>query len=139
MLAHFYFENNFGIIRNNSLSKLEKKPNIFHIIDQIKVWDYRCESSVAIFEWKEIESLPQTQFYNPYIFATQCHKPLIFKTFNSLILSLKCQRFTIAGCENIGIINYILRQIFNSFTLTLTRKKSRNQKISFSTLTISTC
>ena len=42
----------------------------------------------------------------PYIFATQCRRPLIFQFMNSVranSLSLKCQSFTPSGYKDIGI------------------------------------
>ena len=44
----------------------------------------------------------------PYIFATQCRRPFIFQTMNSVrskSLSLEYQRFTPAGCKDMGIIS----------------------------------
>ena len=55
---------------------------------------------------KGIEFLSQTLFSNLYIFATQCRRPLIFQTMNSVRpnnLSLKYQRFTSSDCKDIGI------------------------------------
>ena len=56
---------------------------------------------------KGMESLPQTLiFYNLFIFATQCSRPLIFQTINSARaynLSLKYLRFTPSGSIDIGI------------------------------------
>ena len=46
------------------------------------------------------------QFSNPFIFATQCRRPLIFQARNSVILnnqSLKYQRFTPLGPKDIRI------------------------------------
>ena len=45
-------------------------------------------------------------FSNLYIFATQCRRPLIFQTMNSVKpknLSLKYQRFASSDCKDIGI------------------------------------
>ena len=45
-------------------------------------------------------------FSNPYIFATQCRRPQIFQTMNSVRsnnISLKYQSFTLSGCIYIGI------------------------------------
>ena len=53
---------------------------------------------------KEIKSLPQ--FYNPYIFETQCRRPYIFQAMNSVgsnNLSFKYQRFTPLGCKDIEV------------------------------------
>ena len=47
-------------------------------------------------------------FSNPYIIATQCGRPLIFQTMNSVISnSLEYKRFnTSSGCLDIGIRKY---------------------------------
>ena len=45
-------------------------------------------------------------FSNPYIFATQCRRPLIFQTMNHVRpnnISLKHQRFTPLGCKDVEI------------------------------------
>ena len=46
------------------------------------------------------------QFSKPYISATQCRRPLKFQTMNSVrsnCISMKYQRFTLSGCEDIDI------------------------------------
>ena len=41
----------------------------------------------------------KVKFSNPYIFANQCRRPLIFQTMNSV----KYKRFSLSGWKNIGI------------------------------------
>jgi len=55
---------------------------------------------------KELSFCRKLLFSDPNISATQCHGPWIFQTINSVRwnnLSLKYQRFTRSGCEDIGI------------------------------------
>jgi len=50
--------------------------------------------------------LPQNLIFQFYIFATRCHKPLIFQTMNSVksnSLNLKYRRFAPSGCKDIEI------------------------------------
>ena len=50
--------------------------------------------------------MPQTLTVSPYILATQCRRPLIFQTMNSVrlnSLSLKYNWFTPSGCKDIEI------------------------------------
>ena len=51
---------------------------------------------------KELSFCHKLWFSNPFVFATQCNRPNIFKTMNSVRLnsiSLEYQRFTPSGCE----------------------------------------
>ena len=55
---------------------------------------------------KEMSLCHKLRCFNPYIFATQCRRPLTFQTMNSVRLnnlSLKYQRCTPSGCKDIGI------------------------------------
>ena len=55
---------------------------------------------------EELSLCNKLWFSNPYIFSTQCCRPLIFQTMNYVRLSnpsLKYQRFTPTGCRDIGI------------------------------------
>ncbi len=61
---------------------------------------------VCLLYRKGIESLSQTMIFLSYIFATQCRRPKIFQTMNSVRwknLSLKYQRFTPFVGKNIDI------------------------------------
>ena len=77
-----------------------KSPDNLSLNSWIKVW--------TKFNYKGIESLSQTLISNPYIFATQCRRPIyIFQTMNSVgsnDLSFKYQRLALSGC----IIDLIL-------------------------------
>ena len=56
---------------------------------------------------KEMSFFNKFLFFNAYILATQCRKPLIFQTINSVrsnCLSLKYQRFAPSGRQDIEII-----------------------------------
>ena len=58
---------------------------------------------------KELSLCHKLRFCNPYIFATQCRRPLIFQTMHSVrsnSLSLKYQGFSPSGCQYIGIRKY---------------------------------
>ena len=55
---------------------------------------------------KELSFCNKLWFSNFNIVATQCRRPLIFQTMNSVRLSnvsLKYQRFTSSGCKDIGV------------------------------------
>ena len=52
--------------------------------------------------YKIIYFLTNLWFYNPDIFGTQCSRPLLFQTLIYLS-SLKYQRFSPSGCQDIGI------------------------------------
>ena len=55
---------------------------------------------------KELSFCHELYFSNLYIFATQCRRPLIFQTMNSVKpknLSLKYHSFTSSDCKDIGI------------------------------------
>ena len=55
---------------------------------------------------KELSLCHKLKFSNPNIFATQCRRPYIFQTMNSVRLnnvSLKYQRPSPSGCKDIGI------------------------------------
>ena len=57
------------------------------------------------FSWKELSFCHKLWFSNFNIVATQCGRPLIFQTMNSVRsnnVSLKYQRFTSSGCKDIG-------------------------------------
>ena len=60
-----------------------------------------------MFVLKGIESLPQILvFLFSFFCETQCHRPKIFQTMNSMRsnnISLKYQRFTTSGCKDLGI------------------------------------
>ena len=69
---------------------------------------------------KGIEFLPQCKlwFSNFNIVATQCRRPLRFKTMNavrSYNVSLKYQRSTSSGCKDIGItkIEFVTKTQFH--------------------------
>ena len=51
---------------------------------------------------KKLSSYQKFRFFNPYIFASQCHRTLIFQT-RSKNLSLKFKSFIPSGCKDIGI------------------------------------
>ena len=66
--------------------------------------------SSLFFQYDETIILDKGFFFtlisNPYIIATQCWRSYIFQSINyvnSINLSLKYQRFTPLGCEDIGI------------------------------------
>ena len=66
-------------------------------------------------------------FSIPYIFATQCCRPWIFQTINSVRsnnLSLKYQRFRPPGCRDIGFRNFEFVAKLNFF-------RFRNQILRF--------
>ena len=55
---------------------------------------------------KELSFCHKLWFHNPYTFSTLCRRPSTFQTMKSVRsnnLSLKYQRFTPFGCEDIGI------------------------------------
>ena len=55
---------------------------------------------------KELSLCHKLKFSNPNIFATQCRRPQIFQTMNSVrsnSVSLKYQRPTPSGCKDIGV------------------------------------
>ena len=59
---------------------------------------------------KELSFCHEFYFSNLFIFATQCRRPLIFQTMNSVRpnnLSLKYQRFTSSDCKDIGIRQFV--------------------------------
>ena len=75
---------------------------------------------------KELSSCNKLWYFNPYSFATRCHRPLIFYTINSVIvnsLSLKYQRFIPSRFKEKGIrkLEFVVRisffkHIFNIFS-----------------------
>ena len=70
---------------------------------------------------KGIEFMAKSQISIPYIFATQCCRPMIFKTMNSdwwNDLRLKYQRATPSGCKYIGIrtFEFVAKTYFLSYT-----------------------
>ena len=68
---------------------------------------------------QELSFCSNLWFFNPYIFATLCRRPLIFQTVNSVrwnSLCLKYQRFTLSGAAKIwGLENLNLWQKLSSF------------------------
>ena len=55
---------------------------------------------------KELSFCHKLKYSYPYILATQCRRPYIFQTINSVRsnnLSLKYQRFISTGCRDIEI------------------------------------
>ena len=55
---------------------------------------------------KELSFCHKLKYFYPYILATQCRRPLIFQTINSVRPnnpSLKYQRFIPTGCRDIEI------------------------------------
>ena len=59
--------------------------------------------SIKLNKKKELSVWHTLWFSNPYIFATQCHRPM--QSVRSYNLSLKYQRFAPAGFKDIVIIN----------------------------------
>ena len=71
--------------------------------------------NLHLFYGKELSFCHNLYFSNLYIFATQCRRPLIFQTMNSVRpnnLSLKQQRFTSSDCEDIGIRHFVTKTQF---------------------------
>ena len=89
--------------------------------EKIKQWNEFVTPwlrSMFDFTHKGIESLPQNQFSNPYIFGTWWCKPLIFQTliiWYNIIHCLKYLRSTILGCKDIWIRNSEFVARLNSF------------------------
>jgi len=82
---------------------------------------------------KKLSLCHKLWFSNPYIFGTQCLRPYLFQTkyaVRSNNLSLKCQRFTSSGSEDIGISKLSLWQKLLSFV----NKSMIESIISFSSL-----
>ena len=62
----------------------------------------------------ELSFCHKLQFSKPYICATQCRRPLIFQTMNSVrsnSISVKYQRLKLSGCEGIDIRKFDFRRI----------------------------
>ena len=89
---------------------------------------------------KGTEFFHKLYFSNLYIFATQCRRPLIFQTMNSVRpnnLSLKYQRFTYIDCKDV-LEKYWKKENF-LFSLQLHKseghlQRSRTRKIKWSCL-----
>jgi len=56
------------------------------------MWIFKDDKYQHFFPGKGTEYLSQALIFNPYIFATQCPKPLILQT-------MKYQSFTTSDCK----------------------------------------
>ena len=96
-------------------SEQESNPSLKYFLVIFISLNYKNEKILNFFQGSTIflEVLQKnwvfdtsSDFFNSYIFATQCRRPLIYQTMNnfrSIRLSLKYQRFTPSGCKDIGI------------------------------------
>ena len=95
----------------HDLSSFRKEKNqliLFQIVMSFFKLHYQFPPT-SLFKdcWsKELSLWHKLWFYNLYNFATQCRRPKIFQTMNSVRsdnLSLKYQRFILSGCQDIGV------------------------------------
>ena len=83
------------------LENIDNKLNL-RSFDRVTAIDETSDTT----KLKELDPCHKLKFYNSYFFATQCRRPQIFKTMNSIRsnnLSLKYQWFTPSGCNDIRI------------------------------------